>query len=454
MNFEINKKLELLGETLVPQYIQDNAPQFYQLILAFLRNLQQVQDSINSNFLDTIDVTKIKNDEIIRIYMDTYMSQISLDEDTYPKYLKDLILVSKDLSTKKGTIQLYKIMLRLAVYLIENVKNQYQILEEKYNNETNLESKKILKEELDLLKINNYKNGIFEYYQYDRDNVEYLFDPLSATNEELTPFKYHIKSDITKSIFEKYVKPFCHPIGWVVDFTQVLYTFIEDYLDIYCRFNITIYKKVPTPKVGKGYVAGNINKNYLENFDNKVFLGGLPFYDYYKSIVTDTSRLFVENNIVYYDNKGIATCPPYISIDVDKLIDRKITLPLVAGFNGLQAGLNNLVVGNTNGKFPLQVLSFKYIPVTLYTEENYFTKTDDTIKQPVYDGTINPILKDGTTVGTNYVKTNQYNDIFTLTANSDIVSKTGNRYASAGGGMVAGRQSSFYNIEITDDRKN
>ena len=50
-----------LADFIVPEPIKQNSPQFYELIRAFLRNLESVQTSINSNFLDTIDYNKIQN---------------------------------------------------------------------------------------------------------------------------------------------------------------------------------------------------------------------------------------------------------------------------------------------------------------------------------------------------------------------------------------------------------
>lgn len=452
MDFKLEQKLIDLGNVLVPQHFQDNSPQFYQLILSFLRNLQNVQDSININLLDTIDITKINNDDIVSIYMDTYMSQLNLDDDTYPSALSDLLLVSKDLSTKKGTIQLYKIMLRLAVYLIDSIKTQYQILEEKINNETNEANKVILQQELDLLKLSNYKEGFFEYYQYDKNDIEYVFDSTVESNESLIPFKYHIKSDITKDIFEKYVKPFCHPLGWIVEFTQVLATFIEEEVEIYCRFNLTITKNMPHPEAGAGYTSGNTNENYTKTYDI-VEIGDIEQYDYFKDIIEDESKLSVKNNKVYYNNDGISTVPPYIEIDIDELINRKVSLDLIAGYEGLKAGQNNLVAGNTNYNFPLAVLPFKYIPNKLYTGENYITKENPNVNKPVYIGDKLPIKADGTTDGSKYIKENGYNQVFDFVVNPYVESKVGTRYTSAGGGQVAGRKNSFYSKELVDDKK-
>lgn len=396
---EIDKKLELLASSIVPENFQEETPQFYGLIKSFLRNIEDVQQSINCNFLDCIDVTKIKNEDIVSIYLDTYLAQLNFDSTVSPKTLTDLLLVSKDLSTKKGTIALYKLMINLTVYLVDTVKTQYQTLLDSLENETDLEVIANIEEQIKLFKISNYKEGFFEYYQYDENDEEYLFDLDSVNNENITPFKYKIKADIEKEIFEKYVKPFCHPLGWYVEYIQVLVTFAEEELNTYCRFNLKIVKNLPIPSAGDGYQAGNINQQYTESYD-KVIIGTEDEYDFLSSIVVDKSKVYIEDGNVIYDNDGISTIPPYIIIDGD----------------------------------------------------NYITKVDENINKPIYNGTKLPILENGTTNGSDYIKINQYNQVFDLVANSNPESIVGTRYTSAGGGQVAGRKNAFYSKEIVIDK--
>ena len=109
MNILKVQKLELLADSLVPNNLKTTSPQFYGLVKSFLRNIENVQSSINNNFLDTIDISKIKNSDILRIYMDTYVAQLNFDDDVDVSILNDVAKVSKDISTRKGTILLYSI---------------------------------------------------------------------------------------------------------------------------------------------------------------------------------------------------------------------------------------------------------------------------------------------------------------------------------------------------------
>ena len=434
---QINK-LSDLADYVVPENIQTSSPQIYGLIKAFLTNMQEVQESHNSKFLDTIDFDRIKNTDFKKIYIDTYLAMFNLTDIDNIDSLGDLVNISKDITSIKGSQYLYNLLIRLLFFLDESIDTQYNEILKKYNESTNEQEKILLKEQLDTLKKVGLETGYIEYEE-ENDN-----------NGDVIPFKYTIRSNIKESLFEKYIKKLAHPAGWHIDFIQVIRLIVNENLNTYLRFNLTVTKKIPRPKVGEGYKSGNTDNRFTKGYD-VIELGDASQFDYFNQLVQHQNNLFIKDSKVFYNDGGINVAPPYIVLDTDTMITNGIYLDLVAGYKGLVAGSNKLVSGNINNQFPLNTTAFKYIDINLYTGTNAIYKTLESVNKPIYVGTKNNILSDGTTIGSNYVKENQYNQVFDLIANHDYKIEVGNNKVCSGGGAVAGSNDSFYSNQIVND---
>ena len=311
------KKLELLADTLVPSNLKSASPQFYGLVKSFLRNIESVQSSINNNFIDTIDITKIKNNDILKIYMDTYTAQLNFDDDVDVSILNDVAKVSKDISTRKGTILLYSILTKLLIYLLPNIGASYSLKIEQLKSATDEGTIKALEEEIEVLKINNYDLGYLQYYNLNADGVTYqIFDEDSNNNEDITPFKYKIETDYEESIFNKYFKPFCHPLGWELEFISVINVLFLDKAEIYAQMTIYDCFVLPPFDVGSDvYVSedgiGNIVKYPFTIYDDAILDNNPDNLYIYQSIVSDVGSVVVENDKVVYKFKNFSTEQPY-----------------------------------------------------------------------------------------------------------------------------------------------
>lgn len=308
------QKLVNLTDSLVPENIKNSSPQFYGLVKSFLRNIEDVQSSINNNMLDVIDISKIKNSEIIDIYIDTYSAQFEFDDDIDSTTLTSLIRVSKDLSTRKGTSLIYTILTKLLVYLIPQISTTYSDKLAQYNTITDDVAKAELEAELELLRINNWDFGILEYYNYNKTSGEpQLFDSSDSENENIIPFRYRIESDYEESIFNKYFKPFCHPLGWELEFISVIYRFIVDTANLSCTFNLYDCFVLPELDVGSEvYVSEDGIENLVEyphTVYNEAILG-VYNQTLYNTIIDKVFNVgsvkIINDNIVYkFDNFGL-----------------------------------------------------------------------------------------------------------------------------------------------------
>lgn len=439
-NIEEVYKLESLAERLVPAKFRSDAPQYYDLIKAFLVNLQGLQDIINESMTPIINLDKITENDIIEIYVDTYLKTLNLEDVETLDVMKDLVKESKELVSKKGTLVLYNILVRLLGFLFPSLNTQFVQLTEALELAETDEQRAEIQEQLDELAKLSLDAGWIEVSEYEDE----------SNSELVQPFIYLVRSNFSRVIFEKYLKPFAHPAGWHVDFVQVIRIFATENLTSYLRFNMTITKKLPTPKAGDGYLSGNTDQRYTDSYD-VIELGDESELSYFNDIVVRQENLFVKDAKVYYKSGGIHVAPPWYELDIDAMIDNGSFLTLVAGYEGLFAGADNLVAGNTNKAFPLKVVPFKYIDINYYTGDNAIYKTDTTVNQPIYDGIKQNILPDGTTLGSSYLKDNQYNSVFDLVANSNYTVNVGTDRVCAGGGAVAGHNNAFYSEEIVDD---
>lgn len=288
MPIQIDKKLELLADSLVPQAFQLESPQFYEFIKAFLVNIQDVQDSINGNFLDTIDVTKIKNEEINRIYVQTYLSMLNLEDEENISGVVELIQVSKELSMLKGTQLLYTLLVRLLVYVLPEIGSQYNTLLQQYNEATG-EEKALLEEQLNQLRINNFDRGYIEYGEF--------FDG----GGNLVPFQYSIVTDFESEVFFKYIYPFAHPAGWLITFTNLFKYFVVENISLGCTFRAFDTFVFLAPLMDGSSTMGNTGKEYPTSAYARADMGPDTEYANILDKLTTDTNLVVEGGRVYYE---------------------------------------------------------------------------------------------------------------------------------------------------------
>ncbi len=282
-NAKLTKKLEDLAQVLVPESFRSEAPQYYEMIKAFLANVQVVQESAGNNFLDLIDVDRITSNDILHLYFDTYLATLNIDATFDVTNAKDILKVSKDLSVRKGTPFIYGILINLLVFLFEDITNQYkELIDLVESGDLSEDEKAAILDEISLLREVGLTSSFVE-----------------VTEDPVDPFKYSVSADFSKDAFEKYVKPFCHPAGWKLTFFQTVIRLMKESIESYESFELYQTFYLPTVNSNEGVVA---------NQDD--FLPLIPFLDLY-SLGTDLttlqkkmktpSRLYVAGGQVYYD---------------------------------------------------------------------------------------------------------------------------------------------------------
>ncbi len=336
---QLDKQLIDLADSLIPNQIKVNSPQFYNLLVAFMANVQDVQDSINQNFLNTIDVSKINNNEIIRIYLDTYLAQMNLTDVPNPEALVDMLRVSKDLTQKKGTILIYNILLKLLVYLIPSIGTAYSEIINQLKTETDPEAILDLEATLEQLRNDNNDEGFLEYFNFNRDSgLKQTFDPLSDQNENIIPFRYRLESDLEEEIFERYFKPFCHPIGWSLEFVTVINRTVSDSLSLGFTFNIFDCIVLPKTQANDGIRANTEYDSEVKYPLNKLndFILATDTDENYAEILTkvvNIDNVIRDGTNITYLHENFNTELPYLNDGViDTTVDRQQN---IGSFNDL-----------------------------------------------------------------------------------------------------------------------
>lgn len=325
----LEQKLIDLADSLVPINIKEQSPQFYDLVKAFLANIEDVQSSINNRFLDVIDVTKIKNEEILRLYLDTYSAQFGFDEDIDPVTLTNVIRVSKELSTRKGTRLIYFILTKLLIYLLPQIGTTYSEKLKEYNETTDEIAKAELELELEVLRINNWDLGILNYYHYNATSgLAQEFDSTNPENENIIPFRYRIESDYEESIFNKYFKPFCHPLGWELDFLTIIYRFLVDTANLSSNFYLYDCFVLPTINVGDEVYVSEDSKGNIIKYPFTIYPDVIldtyteeNLLNYISKVVNVNALSIKDNNIIYKFN-NFNTEMPYTDINNASLRDK------------------------------------------------------------------------------------------------------------------------------------
>ncbi len=302
-----------IAEMIVPEIIKINSPQYFDLIKAFL---YQVKDSItlgDKSFLDLINVERITSEDVLKIYIDTYLSTLNIDKDQENLVLiKDIIKVSKDLSTSKGTVFLFTILVNILKYLIEDIATTYSDLVNSLNNPNLSQSE---------------KDSILEQIELQKDDEVGIIIDIRETSA----YHYDIVTTLRFDFVEKHIIPFCHPVGWIYNLAAIVRKLFVDNSFIHDSLKITSTIKIPVPVVGDGnilapfetwtdetdetwtdetdetWTSGNILSNhpYISNIFE--FYYG-HFYLGLESDLVDITgkiyhidRIFVDNGKVYYD---------------------------------------------------------------------------------------------------------------------------------------------------------
>lgn len=339
MNIKI-QKLEDLIDDLVPEHFIQNAPQFYELIKAFLQNIEDVQSSLNSNFLDTIDYKKIKNTDFKKVYLETYLAMFNLGDAPNTESLADMIKVSKQLGELKGTQLLFKILLRLLSFVVPNLGNTYNQLLLQYEAETDLIIKAQLEKQLNELKLSSLQSGSIIYDEY------------LDGNGDLIPFKYRITADITKEVYENYIRSFAHPSGWIDEFVSAyINIFTETINGIQGAF--TLFDMFTYPFViadGQQTAQANAVNTYPTSYYQPAELGLEADYTTISSKFTDTSKLYIDTGKVYYqwDDMSSATI---ITGEINTYIDATMTSVIKTDFQPTAGGYaaDTTNIGTANG---------------------------------------------------------------------------------------------------------
>lgn len=281
---DINYTYEELASILVPETLKNNNPEFYDLIKAFTKNIMSTKKYYENGYSRLLDINKITNEDIIKIYLDTYAKTLNINsEQENVILLKDIIKISKDLSVAKGTVYLFNLLAGILKYLLRDVNTVYDDLVESLNNPNLTEEEK----ELILEQINNQQT--------------YTENDINIT--ETSAYHYEIVSILTRPFIEQYILPFCHPTGWVYDIIQVVtYIYTES---ARAKDNLSIYStlKIPVPVIGDDFSIDLFTENcpnIFEYYYGDIELGEDYEYTEILGKTYNTDRIYVANGKTYY----------------------------------------------------------------------------------------------------------------------------------------------------------
>lgn len=320
-NFIIEKKAELLANSLVPDKFRYSEPQFYELIKSFLLFLNDSIEVNNKSFFSVIDVSSIDSDELLYIYFETYLKTLGLPEGTEFSQAQDFLRVSKELAGIKGTPFIYAILLNLLVYLIPSIKSEYQRL-------------------LDLITDPSLTP---EEIQEIQDVLGFMVsEGLTAVEseyEEVSEFTYNITASAPIDVFNTYVKPFCHPAGWKVQFLEQVSNIIVEYMTIYEELKIVSAYDLPVTIYGIVFGGNGCDLVFpdtglctdvfdsdsdITNFGSYMTLYPLgPDTELatFQSQVLTPSNLFVGDGMVYYSTGQVILVQTTSNRDIVQVVD-------------------------------------------------------------------------------------------------------------------------------------
>lgn len=292
---------EELASVLVPETIKENNKEFYDLIKAFCKQLMNTKEYYERGYGRLINIDKVTNEEIIKVYIDTYAKTLNINSEQENVILiKDVVKISKDLSVSKGTVYLFNLLASLLKYLLRDINTVYDDLVASLDNPDLTEEEK----ELILEQIENQKT-------YNETYIEVI---------ETGPYTYDIVSILTKDFIEQYIIPFCHPTGWVYNFIQVVtYVYTEA---MRVKDNLTIYStlKIPVPVVGDDFSELLFTPscpNIFEYYYGDIEIGTEAEYLDILSKTYNTDRIYVANGKTYYSlsNPSLLTSDSALNVE-------------------------------------------------------------------------------------------------------------------------------------------
>lgn len=288
-DIKIQKKLTDLAEVLVPETFRNEAPQYYDLVKAFLYKLQTMQNSLNVSMVDLIDPSKITSNDIANIYFNTYLAQLQLDDSKNFLAGVDMLKVAKDLSLRKGTATLYFVLINLLTFLLPGVSNSYyELIQMLQDPDLTPEERAAIEQDIANLKDAGYTGSYVE-----------------VTEDPVEPFTYEVQADIDFEAFYNFIKPFCHPAGWHIGFTQIINRYVKEKLTSRAEsFNILMAFVSPTAELTNSGVVANqsLTDNLgIEGFYSPQPLGLDSEYSDLSSSFYDPSKLYTQSGNTYYD---------------------------------------------------------------------------------------------------------------------------------------------------------
>jgi len=284
---KIQKNLEDLAEVLVPETFRNEAPQYYSLVKAMLHKIQGVQDSLNNNLLNLIDPELITSSEVAQIYFNTYLAQLKLDDSKEFLAGTDMLKVAMDLGLKKGTMTLYFVLINLLTYLLPGVSNSYSALIQMLKNPDLTESE---------------RNQILEDISNLKDAG--LTGSFVNVEEDVNPFRYKVTADIDMEAFYNFIKPFCHPAGWQMEFVQLIARYVKEKVPTNEKFSILMAFVMPSAElVNSGVVANQAYDNSLgiESFYTPQPLGPDSQFEVMYKTLWEPTKLYTSGGNIYYD---------------------------------------------------------------------------------------------------------------------------------------------------------
>lgn len=320
---------EDLASVLVPETLKENSKEFYDLIKAFCKQLMNTKEYYEDGYDRLINIDKVTNEEIIKVYIDTYVKTLNIDsEQENVVLIKDLIKISKDLSVSKGTVYLFNLLASILKYLLREVNTSYDTLVAQLDNPSLTDAE---------------REAISEQIENQKSYNDQLI-----TVKETSAYRYNIYSILTQDFVEKHIIPFCHPTGWIYTFYQTaVYVYIEN---LNAQDSLSMYStiKIPVPVVGDDFselLFTPLCPNIFDYYYGDIDLGPENQWDELYSKTYNTSRLYISNGRVYY-----ALNSPIVLSDVANLVVDDITATDKQAFY-YDATTDNSIMYRTSGTF-------------------------------------------------------------------------------------------------------
>ena len=244
---------------------------------------------ITKQLIQNIVPDNLKDIELYKVTVDAFMeymtenAQLSLDvaniyNENNPKVYEEILKIYAN----------YFFRVIEDAKLNQNLQNEIVAYHKKFNidydvTRLQLDLKKFLSfEDLRLLKLFQQSKGntsameyiysIFNKIQFEDISLQSESD--FSIEETGNPLEYKVNSNMIQSVFEQFVKPLAHPVGWKYVFTKITELAFKEYL-----FSIEIYDFSLLQINGPTIDNFKTNRGYLFETDAKgsaILLNGSP----------------------------------------------------------------------------------------------------------------------------------------------------------------------------------